>query len=74
MRALWWTAFPLTYAAYSLLRGPLVDWYPYGFLNPTTDGGWTKVAMYVVAIAVGFLAVSWVVVRFSNWRLARMSG
>lgn len=70
-RSLWWTAYPLVYAGYSLLRGPLVDWYPYAFLNPN-DGGWTNVIVHVIAMSAGFLLVSWIVVRFSNWRLDQL--
>lgn len=33
-----WLAFPVTYGAYSLIRGPLVDWYPYPFLDPGENG------------------------------------
>jgi hypothetical protein len=36
--ALGWLAFPLAYFAYSLLRGPVVDWYPYPFLDPRPHG------------------------------------
>ncbi len=36
--ALWWLIFPLAYVAYSLIRGPIVDWYPYPFLDPRTHG------------------------------------
>lgn len=71
VKSLWWTVYPLAYAGYSLIRGPFVDWYPYGFLNPNEPGGWTNVIVHVIVIAAGFLAVSWVVVKFSNWRLDR---
>lgn len=33
-RALWWLAFPALYLLYSFIRGPLVSWYPYPFINP----------------------------------------
>jgi len=26
--------YPVAYGAYSLIRGPIVDWYPYPFLDP----------------------------------------
>lgn len=32
-RALAWLLFPVAYILYSLVRGPIVDWYPYPFLN-----------------------------------------
>lgn len=64
-RALIWTAYPLIFAGFSLLRGPFVDWYPYPFLDPREDG-WAMVGVYVVAIAVGFLVFSWIVVTIGN--------
>jgi hypothetical protein len=63
--ALLWTVYPLLFAGFSLLRGPLVDWYPYPFLDPREDG-WAPVALYVVAIAAGFLLFSGLVVTLGN--------
>lgn len=58
-RALVWMVFPLAYLAYSLVRGPLVGWYPYYFLDPGRVGGYPGVARYVVGIALGFLLFVW---------------
>jgi len=63
--------FPLVWAAYTLLRGPLVTnpatgdpwWYPYPFLNPNNPGGWPSVLVYVAAISVAFVAVG----AFTVW-------
>ena len=30
-------AYPVAYGVYSLIRGPIVDWYPYPFLDPRTQ-------------------------------------
>jgi hypothetical protein len=30
--------FPIAYVTYTLVRGPIVDWYPYSFLNPQRNG------------------------------------
>lgn len=59
-RASIWMIFPLSYLAYSLIRGPIVDWYPYPFLDPAESGGYPGVAAYAVAIAIGFLGIIWV--------------
>lgn len=67
-QALVWTVYPLAYLAYSLIRGPIVDWYPYPFLDPRKDGGYPRVALYCVVIVVGFLAVTWVMVKVNEWR------
>lgn len=63
--ALLWTVYPIAFAAFSLVRGPFVGWYPYPFLDPRGDG-WASVGLYVVAIAVGFLLFSGLVVLVGN--------
>ena len=53
--------FPIVWAAYTLIRGPLTPneitgatyWYPYPFLDPhLSPNGYTSVAFYVVMIAM----------------------
>lgn len=56
--ASWWLAYPLLYLAYSLIRGPIVDWYPYPFIDPRHDGYGHVVVMSVfVAIAAAVFVV-----------------
>jgi hypothetical protein len=69
--ALTWTIYPLTYLAYTLIRGPIAEWYPYPFLDPRKDGGYGRVALYCIAILIGFLAVTWAMTAFNSWRLNR---
>lgn len=61
-RAWIWLSFPLAYLVYTLVRGPIVGWYPYPFLDPRTHG-YAEVALTCVSVAVilGALAVfvSW---------------
>ena len=59
-----WLVFPVVYVVYSLIRGPIADWYPYPFLDPNLDGGAGKVAITIVVlipcvvlIAVGLVKV-----------------
>lgn len=59
--ALVWLIFPLLYLAYSLIRGPIADWYPYPFLDPDRGGGYAGVAATCVAIAVGIVTLTWLV-------------
>lgn len=63
--------FPLVWSVYTMIRGPIVGWYPYPFLNPAQPGGYGAVAVYVVAIAgfIGLMAV--VVVALSRTRILR---
>jgi len=45
-----WLVFPIVYVTYSLIRGPIANWYPYPFLDPNLDGGAAKVAIMVVVL------------------------
>lgn len=51
-----WLIVPLIYVVYSLVRGALVQWYPYPFLNPQ-DGGYGKVAVMCVIIFVVLVGI-----------------
>jgi len=51
-------AYPVAYGAYTLIRGPIVDWYPYPFLDPRLHG-YTFVAVMMVFVAVVGLALAW---------------
>ncbi|CAM3190264.1 Pr6Pr family membrane protein [Nocardioides dubius] len=65
--------FPITWAAYTLIRGPRVtdqikdhdSWYPYPFLNPD-NGGYLAVAGWVVVIALAFGIVAALLVSASR--------
>lgn len=65
--ALVWTVYPLVYTAYSLVRGGLVGWYPYPFLNPA-NGGYGSVAAHVAGISAFALLVGVAVVWVGNVR------
>lgn len=52
-----WMAFPLAYVAYTLVRGAIVDWYPYFFVSPHRGGGYLLVAGDCLAISVGIAAL-----------------
>lgn len=59
--ALVWLAFPIVYLVYSLVRGPIVDWYPYPFLDPDRAGGYGGVTATGAGIAIGVIAMTWLV-------------
>lgn len=68
---LMWTLFPVAYLLYSLVRGPIVDWYPYPFLDPELVGGYAGVLAFCVGIAIGILGFVWLVTTVGGrWRLA----
>lgn len=72
---LWWIAsFPIVWALYTLIRGPLAidkltgrPWYPYPFMNPATSAnGYLSVAFYVLLIAAVILCVGFVILWISR--------
>ncbi len=65
-RAIVWTAYPLLYLGYSLLRGPQVDWYPYPFLDPRLEGGYPVVLVTCALITAGFLIATRLLVSISQ--------
>ena len=57
-----WLVYPLLYLAWTLVRGAVVDWYPYPFTDPA-HGGYGRVALTAVVITLFTLAVTWAVTR-----------
>lgn len=56
--ALLWLIYPLVYAAYTLIHGPLArHWYPYPFIN-VAQHGYARVAINCVVIAVSMLILA----------------
>lgn len=75
-------AFPIVWAVYTLIRGPLAyndvakkpTWYPYPFLDPSlSPEGYFSVAFYVVLIAAVIIGVGagviWVSRQRARWPL-----
>ena len=68
-RRLWTIAiFPLAWAAYTLIRGAIVGWYPYPFLDPAIEPGvgYGGVLVYVIAIAAFILLVGAGIIALSR--------
>ncbi|MFF2082297.1 Pr6Pr family membrane protein [Nocardia sp. NPDC058176] len=54
-----WLIFPLLYGVYSLIRGPLVDWYPYPFIDPRQQGYLSMgIGLVVLTLVFAVLAVA----------------
>ncbi|MCU1644781.1 MAG: conserved rane protein of unknown function [Nocardia sp.] len=70
-----WLIYPVLYGVYSLVRGPIVDWYPYPFIDPRAQGYLEmsgKLALMVVFFAIlaaAVVAVNGFLARF--WRESR---
>ena len=54
-------SWPVAWTVYTLVRGVLVDWYPYPFLD-LDELGWGRVVVNVVGIAVLFVVVGFAVI------------
>lgn len=68
--SLWvWLVFPTAYMAYSLVRGVIVEWYPYPFLDPA-EGGYPAVAIWSVVVLVVILGFGFVYYWWANRRRA----
>lgn len=63
-----WLVFPAMYLVVSLVRGPGADFYPYPFLDPRLPGGYGRVSLYVVAVALVFLVTGWFVKWWADKR------
>lgn len=62
----YWLIFPFLYLVYSVIRGAIVGFYAYPFFNPNKVGGYGGVALYCLAILIGFIIVSWLVMLVGN--------
>ena len=63
-------AYPIAYLAYTMVRGPIVDWYPYPFLDPRING-YGLVAVMSVFVAVVALLLVWLLCWTSRQDLGR---
>lgn len=66
----WWLVFPAVYCAYTLIRGPVVAWYPYPFLDPR-ELGYAVVAGWCLVVAVTVAGIGALVARVGAARRAR---
>jgi len=75
----WIVAFPIVWATYTLIRGPLTydvlsdgPWYPYPFLNPANSpNGYLSVAFYVILVAAVIGLAGAGIIRISRPRIGQ---
>jgi hypothetical protein len=59
IRTIFWVlVFPLAWLVYSIIRGLMVDWWPYWFINPNEPAGITGMLTYIVGIMLFLLTVA----------------
>ncbi len=71
VRAIFWVlVFPLVWLVYSIIRGLIVDWWPYWFINPNEPAGIPGMLSYIVGImlflftvAIGLIGLQRITVR-----------
>ena len=63
--ALLWLAYPLAYVAYTLIRGAIVGWYPYPFLDVDAHG-YGAVLLGCLGLLVGFVLAALAVAAAGN--------
>jgi hypothetical protein len=61
-----WLWYPLIYLVYTLVRGPIADWYPYPFLDVTALGYETAL-INGAGIAVVFVFFSLLFIALAKW-------
>ncbi|MFP3387086.1 Pr6Pr family membrane protein, partial [Tritonibacter sp. SIMBA_163] len=65
-----WILYPVAYLIYTLLRGLVVEWYPYPFLDPG-NGGYIQVAISSIVITMLIVLCASVVVGSRKWIAGR---
>ena len=73
-RPLAWLLFPVAYLIYTWTRGAFANWYPYGFLDPTRDGGWGAVLQTTSMVLVAFLIIALIMHVLGKLRVALAHG
>jgi hypothetical protein len=71
-RALGWLGFPLAYLFYSLVRGGIVGWYPYPFMDPSTRG-YLGLVVTSLVIAVLLAGITWLISDLPSLVRARVT-
>lgn len=64
---LWWSAYPLLYFGYVLMRGMKDGKYPYPFVD-VSRLGWLQTGINAAGIAMAFILAGFVLVWIDRWR------
>lgn len=60
-----WLVYPLAYLVYTLVRGSMVNWYPYPFIN-AANLGYDKIIQNVFIMLLVFLLGGWVLIALTR--------
>ncbi|MNL33689.1 hypothetical protein D3C87_1556150 [compost metagenome] len=64
-KAILWLLFPLGYLVYSIIRGGIVSWYPYPFINPV-ENNWGHVLVMSLVVGVVAAILTWALCLSTN--------
>lgn len=56
IHVLWWLIYPIGYAAFSLARGPIVNWYPYPFIDASVHSV-GQLAFNILGVTAAFVVI-----------------
>ena len=62
-----WLVYPALYGAYTLIRGPVADWYPYPFIDVSVLGI-TRTLIHCIGLGVAFLALAYLLRALARLR------
>lgn len=65
--SLLWLSYPVAYFAYTMVRGAVVGWYPYHFIDAGALG-YSRALMNALILLVGFLAIGLLAVACGRMR------
>jgi len=65
-----WLIFPTVYLVYSMVRGPMADWYPYPFLDPDTESV-GSIVITIIGIVIAFILIGLLLWWWAGDRHAR---
>jgi hypothetical protein len=76
---LWWLSFPVAWITYTVIRGNIVDWYPYPFLDPRDEvehaaGSWPAVIITTLLLTVAVVGLGLGLAWLARRRVAPVSG
>jgi hypothetical protein len=63
-----WCSYPFIYLGYAMLRGEIIDTYPYPFIDVTILG-YARAILNALALITGFLALGYLVAAISRRRI-----
>lgn len=72
-KSLWVVTYPLCWLAFSIVRGLTDGWWPYWFIDPSSEIGISGVVGYVLAISVAFITLGFLLsgIRIGLAKLVR---